>query len=199
MSDARNFDPRYSPEFQRGYESVGRQIPDDQRERLELRRERTERSRVAPMPVAPAPVRGSGDGRGPTVPDGSPYPADATASVEELFSDADAGEALDEEIDAPLWRNPYLITLAILGVVLTIGGVSLFRWAVDQVYTGQFTGGPGAEARESWLWVQVAWGIAPLLAIAGAFTVLGLFFYLATTWKPRRRDQTEGIDDEFDA
>jgi hypothetical protein len=188
MSDARDFDPRYSPEFQRGYEPASRRIPDEQRERLELRRERTERPRVAPMPVAPVSQR--------TVARDEPRgSADSATSVEELFSDEH--DDVDDDIEVPVWRNPYLITLAILGVVLTIGGVSLFRWAVDQVYTGTFTGGPGA-ANESWLWVQVAWGIAPLLAIAGAFTVLGLFFYLATTWKPRRRDHSENSDDEFD-
>jgi hypothetical protein len=186
MSDARGFDPRYSPEFQRGYESSSREIPDQQHERLELRRERTAQSRVSPMPVAPVPV--------PDVPIARDEPRGSTASMEDLFSDDE--DHADEEIEAPLWRNPYLVTLAVLGVVLTIGGVSLFRWSVDQVYAGQYGSG-GVEGRDDWLWIQVAWGLSPLLAIAGALTVLGIFFFLATRWKPRRRDESDA-GDEFE-
>jgi hypothetical protein len=122
----------------------------------------------------------------------------SAGSVDELFGEGNA-DGQDEEVEAPLWRNPYLITLAVLGVVLTVGGVSLFRWAVDQVYTGQYMGvdSSTSDARQDWLWVQVAWGLAPLLAIAGALTVLGIFFFLATKWSPRRRDDSDA-DDEFD-
>jgi hypothetical protein len=67
------------------------------------------------------------------------------------------------------------------------------------VYTGQYMGvdSSTSDARQDWLWVQVAWGLAPLLAIAGALTVLGIFFFLATKWSPRRRDDSDA-DDEFD-
>ena len=189
MSDARDFDPRYSPEFQRGYEPVSREIPSEQRELQELRAERTARPRVSPMPGASVPSVARNE------------TAHSLSTAEGLLSDqrdepAEQDDA-DGETEAPLWRNPYLITLAILGVVLTVGGVAMFRWSVDQVYTGQYMSGTQADARQDWLWVQVAWGLAPLLAIAGALTVLGIFFFLATQWSPRRRDDAASADDEF--
>lgn len=187
MSDPRGFDPRYSPEFQRGYEPIRREIPAEQRERLELRRERTTRPRIEPMPVVPVsepPVAGS-----PATLDGS-----SDEGIDVLFSD----EHDDAEVEAPLWRNPYLITLAILGFVLIVGGIALFRWSVDQVYGGQYIGSPGSDGRQEWLWVQIAWGLAPLLAIAGTFTVLGIFFFLASKWRPRRVDDDAADDDELE-
>ncbi|GGF05510.1 hypothetical protein [Mycetocola zhadangensis] len=189
MGDAREFDPRYSPEFQRGYEPASRELPREQRELQELRAERLSRPRIAPMPVASvSPVVDTAGGQS--------NPADGLTA--DPLDEPDERNDADEESEAPLWRNPYLITLAILGVVLTVGGVTLFRWSVDQVYTGQYMTGTQADARQDWLWVQVAWGLAPLLAIAGALTVLGIFFFLATKWSPRRRDDDASTVDEFD-
>ena len=200
MSDPRGFDPRYSPEFQRGFEAASRDTAETSREGRDLRRERPAQARVAPMPVVPMPV----------APVASPPAArgnsrNSADSIERLLrgepdeeaGDGHAGDAPEDELEAPLWRNPYLITLAILGVVLTVGGVGLFRWSVERVYTGQFMGGTGSDGPQDWMWVQVAWGLAPLLAIAGALTVLGIFFFLATKWAPRR-DTDEDDSDEFD-
>lgn len=191
MSDPRGFDPRYSPEFQRGYEAASRDTAETSREGRDRLRERPAQARVAPMPVAPAanPSSLRSDSRN------SPNSIEQLMRVEP--DEAETGAKDEDEVEAPLWRNPYLITLAILGVVLTVGGVSLFRWSVEQVYTGGFMGGTDAGGPQDWLWVQVAWGLAPLLAIAGALTVLGIFFFLATKWAPRR-DTDDDDADEFD-
>ncbi len=183
MSDERSFDPRYNPEFQRGYEPpVG---DDGARETLRASRERVrpERmtaERVAPMPVAPAPEQTLSRTEALVPP----------SSLEDLFS-ADASETHDEP-DAPPWRNPYLISLTVIGAVLTIAGVSLFRWAVTQMYSGQISSGSSADdAQSDWMWVQVSWGIAPLLAIAGVLTLIGVIFVLAVKWTPRQRNDDD--------
>lgn len=189
MSDGRSFDPRYNPEFQRGYEppggdSGGADSSLAPRERVRVTRAAAQR--VAPMPVVAAPEPAISRSEALEPPD----------SMEELFS-ADSHEKHDGAEPAP-WRNPYLISLVVIGSVLTIAGVSLFRWAVTQMYSGQISGGSSSpDTQSDWIWVQVAWGIAPMLAIAGTLTLIGVIFVLATKWTPRQHD-ADDADDELD-
>ncbi|PWC04736.1 hypothetical protein [Mycetocola zhujimingii] len=184
MSDEGGFDPRYSPEFQRGYEPGSRGRTD------EVPKSHSP-SRVAPMPVAP-------------VPDRVVHPADEPDQLDSV-SAIDAGDAEGVPDGGSLaeprpWRNPYLVSLAVIGPAMTIAGVTLFRWAVTQMYSGQISGGTSTteEARADWIWVQVAWGIAPLLCIAGVLTVIGVVFFLATRWTPGSRT-TVNANGELDA
>lgn len=180
MSDEGGFDPRYSPEFQRGYEpgALGRTAA----------REDHSPSRVAPMPVAP-------------VPDRVIRPADEADQSETVSAvDAADAEVANSLAEPRPWRNPYLVSLAVIGAVMTVAGMTLFRWAVTQMYSGQISGGTTTteEARADWIWVQVAWGIAPLLCLAGVLTVMGVVFFLATRWRPGSRT-TVDASDELDA
>lgn len=193
MSDGQGFDPRYNPEFQRGYEPRSRDQIDERleqaqpaRDRVRAPRERPGAQRVAPMPVAPAPE--------PAI--SRSEAIDPLDSMEALFSHEPNEE--DQPAEVPPWRNPYLIALTAIGVVLTIAGLSIFRWAVSQMYSGQVMGGTGADdAQQDWIWVQVAWGMAPLLTISGVLTVIGVIFFLAVKWKPRKSD-IDDTDDEQD-
>ena len=180
--DRAGFDPRYSPEFQRGFDPAvhdGPAATSETHERIPSIPEPVP-PRIPPVPgssprdVVPPPQRPETDGEGPA---------------------ADVGPQLDD-IPVPPWRNPYLVVLTILGVVLLAIGVSTFRWSVEQVYRGQFGfGGEDDEARETWLAAQVAWGLSPLLAFSGLATLIGVVFFLAINWRSYRRPADEEFGD----
>jgi hypothetical protein len=198
--DRAGFDPRYSPEFQRGFDASrhGGHSAAETREGLGS----------VPEPVAPVPqpiVR-----RVPPVPTEAQTASEssATAWVNDMFLPADVpapeqpGGESDQHPVAPVapaspWRNPYLIVLAVVGVVLVASGIGAFRWAVKQVFGGAVyeSGGTEADVQEAMLAAQLAWGLSPLLALAGVLTLLGVFFFAAWRWRPRH----PFVDDESDA
>jgi hypothetical protein len=100
-----------------------------------------------------------------------------------------AQEPLPSAVPASPWRNPYLVALTIVGVVLVAGGIGAFRWAVKQVFGGAVyeSGGTEGDMQEAMLVTQLAWGLSPLLALAGVLTLLGVFFFAAWRWLPQRR------------
>ncbi|MET1051009.1 MAG: hypothetical protein ABWX65_00075 [Mycetocola sp.] len=179
--DRTGFDPRYSPEYQRGFDPAVHDGPTASPETHERIPASDERRRVRPTPVPPVPtVR------------------PASSAGAELFGLADAdGTAVDHEdefaellADEPVspWRNPWVITLIVVGFVLLAGGISAFRWSVEQVYGTQFgySGDGDENAAERFLSAQIAWGLSPLLALAGVLTLLGVAFFVAFRWVPRR-------------
>ncbi|WP_411720361.1 hypothetical protein [Mycetocola sp.] len=192
--DRAGFDPRYSPEFQRGFDpSVhdGISAPTEPHERIE----------PVPDPITPVPK--------PVVRRVPPAPTDssdqsAMAWADDMFRSADvpASERNGEEpgpsaLPVSPWRNPYLVALTVAGVVLIAGGIGAFRWAVKQVFGGAVyeSGATEEDMQEAMLAAQLAWGLSPLLALAGALTLLGVFFFAAWRWRPRRRH----ADDDPDA
>lgn len=181
--DRAGFDPRYSPEFQRGFDPAvhdGPAATSETHERIPTG-SNPPAPRVPPIPPAPGSLQSD-----VVLPPPRPEAEGSGSAV-----DAADGEA---ELLVPPWRNPYLVVLTILGVVLLAIGVSAFRWSVEQVYQGQFGfGGEDDEARDAWLAAQVAWGLAPLLALAGVLTLIGVIFFIAMTWRAYRRP----IDDEY--
>ena len=180
--DRAGFDPRYSPEFQRGFNPAVHDGPATNSETHERIPELPEGA--APRLTSVPPQPSSSDvGLVPQPP--RPEPGDGAAAVD--------GAGTVDEIAVPPWRNPYLVVLTILGVVLLATGISAFRWSVEQVYRGQFGfGGEDEQAREAWLAAQVAWGLSPLLAFAGVMTLIGVIFFIAITWGSYRRP----VDDE---
>ena len=169
--DRAGFDPRYNPEFQRGFDPAIHTGPETSQETHERipSPPGTVLPRIPPVP-APAADRVA-----------SP-PADG-AQTAEAPSDA---AAIDRDISP--WRNPYVIVLALIGVVLLAAGVGAFRWSVGQVYGGAAydSGATQAEMEEAMLTAQLAWGLSPLLALAGALTLVGVLFFVALRWRPRR-------------
>jgi hypothetical protein len=192
--DRAGFDPRYSPEFQRGFDPAVH-------EEIAAPTERPEH--VQPVPITPVPE--------PVVRRIPPAPVDAagsseqsaTAWAEDTFRPAESpdqersGEEAAPVVPASPWRNPYLIALTVAGLVLVASGIGAFRWAVKQVFSGEVyrAGGSEEDIQEAMLAAQLAWGLSPLLTLAGVLALLGVFFFAAWRWSPRRRID----DDDSDA
>jgi hypothetical protein len=172
--DRAGFDPRYSPEFQRGFDPAVHEGPPaaaESPERMEPVPEPVVR-RIPPAPTAAVP--------GPTA-------AARTEDITQPFGDETGDEPVLEALPLSPWRNPYLVALTVLGVVLVAGGIGAFRWAVSQVYGGAaYEGGATQEEMaDAMLAAQLAWGLSPLLALAGVLTLVGVFFFVAWRWRPR--------------
>lgn len=176
--DRSGFDPRYNPEFQRGFDPAVHVSPAATAETHERIQPPTERGR--PAPILPAPP----------VLQVQPPATDAGAAVEDDVDDVDDSAA------SP-WRNPYIIALTVIGVVLIAAGIGAFRWSVEQVYGGRagFVSDDEEGIAEAWLAAQLAWGLSPLLALAGVLTLLGVGFFVAVRWQPRRRPEDGDYDD----
>lgn len=186
--DRSGFDPRYSPEYQRGFDPAA--------------------SKTAPVEapagvpdglaqVPPPAVR-----RIPPAPTAGSTSPDAGATLAELGIDEPAVAPASEAPELPVspWRNPYLIALAVAGLALVLGGIGAFRWAVSQVYgDGAFTEGASEEERqETMLASQLAWGLSPLMTLAGVLTLVGLLFFVAHRWRPRPGSSAEEFEGDPD-
>ena len=173
--DRTGFDPRYSPEFQRGFDPAlhdGPSVTAQSHERID-----TVSAPVARR-IPPAPAAGS-DGVGS---------AGDTQAENGMPRDAVVEDPGTATLPVSPWRNPYLIGLTVLGVVLVGGGIAAFRWSVSQVYGGAYAGNQTeADAQEAMLLGQLAWGLSPLMSLAGMLTLLGVFFVVALRWRPRRQ------------
>lgn len=181
--DRAGFDPRYNPEFQRGFDPAVHSGPETSQDTHERIPSIDQPPRIPPVPV---PVPG-GSAR-------EDVAATAGTEAEEIAADE------SDDVVSP-WKNPYIIVLTVLGVAMLAIGIGGFRWSVEQVYAGQF-GFAGEEdaARDGWLAAQVAWGLTPLLALAGVLTLVGVGFFIAMTWRPYRRagDDEYGDFDDID-
>jgi hypothetical protein len=172
--DRAGFDPRYSPEFQRGFDPAVHDGPPaaaESPERMDPVSEPVVR-RIPPAPMAAAPGQTAA------------APTDDRAQA---FGDEAGDEPVQDSVPMSPWRNPYLIALTVLGVVLVAVGIGAFRWSVSQVYGGAaYEGGATQEEmQDAMLAAQVAWGLSPLLALAGVLTLVGVFFFVAWRWRPR--------------
>lgn len=176
--DRAGFDPRYNPEFQRGFDPAVHNGPATSPQTHER------------IPAIPEPVMQRA----------TPAPVQRDVISPPPLPDAEADEFAEpaDEVRVSPWRNPWIIVLTIVGLVLLAAGVGAFRWSVEQVYMGQygFTS-DNAEARDAWLSAQIAWGLSPLLALAGVLTLVGVIFFVAVTWRTHRprADEYGDIDD----
>lgn len=164
MTDDKRVDPRYDPAFQRGFEGS---VTSGTRTRTAVRR---------PTLVSPAPYRA----------------AEPVAIVDEKgVRDVEPTRsfALDEPEPAPdfvaepvtslrdLTRNPFLVTLVVLGLVMTIAGVA---WANQARQLVASRGGAGTEL-DYWF-LQASVVAAPLTIIAGIGILAGVLFIAAAAW-----------------
>lgn len=189
--DRAGFDPRYSPEFQRGFDPATQDPPADADSRI----------RPVPEPITPVPqpiVRRvpPAEGRAAAEPLPTAWADDMFGPVDATGAEHPSDESEHPAVPASPWRNPYLIALTIVGVVLVAGGIGAFRWSVRQVFGGASygSGATQAEMEENILAAQLAWGLSPLLAMAGLLTLLGVFFFAAWRWRPQRRSLGDGAD-----
>jgi hypothetical protein len=78
------------------------------------------------------------------------------------------------------WRNPYLISLAVIGVGLVCVGV----WLYESAYSA-FNEGVAIQTQGDFAAAQVAMYSGPLVMLFGAATLVGVLFVVATRWRPR--------------
>lgn len=166
MTDEQRVDPRYDPAFQRGYAG-----PASSRARPARRSDRAAASSVERPATEPPP---------------DPQPAaDDTPLVE--HPPASPADAEPEQLArlAPLrdlTRNPFLVAVAVLGLVLAIGGVAWGNQGRQLVAT---RGGAATEL-DYWFLQATVVG-APLTAVAGIAIIAGVLFVAAAAWNRRPR------------
>lgn len=163
------FDPRFSPAFQRGYPA----------------------SDLASAPAVPVP--------GPAVPEVAAQPAvlpavlpnpavrDNAAAVQSPPSVLAAPSASAASPSAPApragdpVRNPFLIALGIIAVVFIAAGIGLF------VQAGSAFDDPGnIRSSGGYMTLTATMQTAPILALLGAATAIGVLFVFAIRWSGRR-------------
>ncbi|HEX7834000.1 MAG TPA: hypothetical protein VF479_00865 [Pseudolysinimonas sp.] len=162
--DDQRVDPRYDPAFQRGFEG---EVTSGLRSRTSVRRTAL---------VSPAPYRST-----------EPEPAVEDYGVQDATqtrTGADAEpEATPDHVPArvagvrDLRRNPFLITLVVLGAALTIAGVAWANQARQAV-------ADLATELDYW-YLQASTVGAPLTIIAGLGILAGVLFVAAAAWNRR--------------
>jgi hypothetical protein len=162
--DDQRIDPRYDPAFQRGFEG---QVTSGLRARTAVRRSAL---------VSPAPFRSSepeSDVEEYGVEDAAPTRAAADADPDPAPGFVPFRQAGVRE----LGRNPFLITLVVLGLALTIGGIA---WANQ----ARQTVADLATELDYW-YLQASVVGAPLAIIAGIAVLAGVLFVAAAAWNRR--------------
>ncbi|GAB3615850.1 hypothetical protein GCM10027416_04070 [Okibacterium endophyticum] len=192
MSD--EFDPRFDREFQPGFDPErhrGRKHGDDGADAADgFRGDRTSYA-VHPV-VPPRPqvdvVRPRGAAAGAaagTVAEPVPLRPSVEAEAQPERRSSEGGGPDDDNAEtAPgrraVWRNPWLIALTVLGVLLIVGGLQAFRTSVESMYGPMVSTGVNDEP--DWVSVQLWWSMGPLFALAGVVTLAGVLYLIAWHW-----------------
>jgi hypothetical protein len=195
MSDEtdQDFDPRFDPAFQRGFDPA---IPVKQA---------VPRPKAAPAPVAvqPAPAAvqpppviahpPSSFAPQPVAPVVPPAPAQAAASisphvglVEPTAVAPDATPVQDADDDAtpaasaPTARNPFLLALGVIAIVLIVVGVVIF------VQSGSQFNSREVRSQGDYMSLDATIHMAPFISLLGAATAVGVLFVFAAKWRRRK-------------
>jgi len=155
---------------------------------------------VAAAPQHPLEERRAGRGADHVPESGLLTPDSPGPDEPRDFSDESAAGPLApaEEPPAPsgragFWLNPFLIALVVIGVGLIVVGVDRFVWA-SKVLTPSTSFASAATtppADTDDVTAQVMWAIAPLMAVAGVLTLVGVVFFAALRWIPWSRSRTD--------
>lgn len=182
MPEHDGFNPRYSPEFQRGYVPSAQGVP----------RQRADAGEVS---AGASPTEGAASGEtvardagaddtGADVAGGGDSAAEAAGAAAgggaTVAGVGDGSRASAAHSRSSLWRNPYVIALLVAGVLLILGGIQLYFRSIESMYTSR------ESVPQDLVTVQVFWGMAPVLMTAGAFTVIGVGFLAAYRWRQGR-------------
>src|SRR5690554_1446465 len=173
---SKNFDPRFSREFQPGFDPrVHREAPPSVSRESAPRPTTpsliTRTTRVTDAATA-APGRDS-DAGADAAPDGTAAPS-TTAASSEPHADT------TPEDDQPFWRrlNPYLVALGVIGVALIGASLGWMGWVysiANSPLTQQF----------DYLIMQFAMFGAPILLSVGVASLLSILVVLAVKWRRR--------------
>jgi hypothetical protein len=197
---ARGIDPRYDPQFQRGYRP---QPGERARTRLRAapapsvatedgRREEEERAsasvEAASLTIAPVAVPR-------VVPPGQP-PADAREVVyaAPAAAPAPAGSILDR-LDLSPKRNPLMLALWLVSGGFVVLGIVLYSVSVSLSYTGST---PSTDVG-SLVISQLGWMLAGPLITVGLITLVALLFLTALAGRgPKRAPYQDGDGEQPD-
>jgi hypothetical protein len=176
--DGAPIDPRYDPAFQRGFSG---EVQTGAHGQSTLRR--TAAVNPAPSRSAPPRAEESRFAPQPTVSrEGAPSGAVAEAGVFAPFPDAAAGSPSEAATPAvtprQLARNPFVIALAALAVVLILAGAV---WAYEGFATIIKNGGTRNEV-EFWAAQTMSFG-APLAIVVGLSVVAVLLVLFGRAWQ----------------
>lgn len=166
MAEQPQVDPRYDPAFQRGYHEAG--SPTQQRPL----------SAGAPLVVSalqaqPVPVR-----QEPPAPRRSETPASlAVAPPESVASPAPVVRA-----PSPPWTNPFVVALAVVGVIAIAVGVWAMRWMTEQITSN----GSVLNSAEGYYLVEVIVGAVPLAIAVGVLLLSAVLGFFAVHWSRTR-------------
>lgn len=194
------FDPRFSPAFQRGFDPENPDAPPSEAARRAAATSAlghpiaTAESLAQPRMNFPSVVPVAQPGQQPTpVPQSPPRPVlqpwqqPGQHPEPRPFGgdDLSDGVVVMGEVDAPSTvrvhlRNPWLLTLAAIALVLVTTGVLLYSRAAN-AYTsnGDFVA-PG-----DYVLLEASLAAAPLMILLGAATAIGVLFVFAARWRPR--------------
>jgi hypothetical protein len=82
--------------------------------------------------------------------------------------------------DLPAGRNPYLLTLGIVAVVLVGAGIWLFA------RSGAAFNSAEVRSQGDYMSLDATIHTAPFIALLGAATAIGVLFVFASRWRKRR-------------
>jgi hypothetical protein len=163
-----DFDPRFDPAFQRGFDleklgapAVGAAVPPAP-------------SSFSPPPPSRPPVTAPPLRSVPPV-----SPAAAVGPVVVALQDAEE-PAADRADDASSSRNPFLIVLLLVAVVLIAAGIWLF------VRSGAEFNGREVRSQGDYMSLDAIIHMAPFVALLGVATAIGVLFVFAVRWRKRR-------------
>jgi hypothetical protein len=161
-SESPSIDPRYRPEFQRGYRGPAAPVPP-----------------VTPTSVPPAPVpTNRADGPFHAEPIRPGVPPAAGVDVE---SPAVADPPAIESEPAKRRRNPYLLVIPLAG----IGSIVLGGWlTVSQWTTNFLTRSGSSDTVESRFGQAMSFAFSSPLIIVGLAALFGLGFWLVARTRP---------------
>jgi hypothetical protein len=162
----RDFDPRFDPAFQRGFDAEGAAT------RLQAPRTAYESpvARVASVVQAP-----------PVVTQMIAPPAQFEVGVPPLVEQTGIEQA-DATAESPPDRrpNPFLLALAVVSVALAGGGA----WGVQAARSPFLES--NAAAGTDFVGLQMLMLMSPLAIILGIATAVGIAFFYAAEWQRRR-------------
>lgn len=160
MSEERSFDPRFDPAFQRGYDASERARRTSAAPSLTAEDIAFGRSALPELgsPLVSAP---------PPPPEGWEGPKDQEAQA------------------APtVRRNPFILTLWIISVVLVLGGMVL---VIGSGRIGFSSAGGYGSSPEFMVAMQTVSILCPAMTTVGLATMSGLLFWHASRWTPSPR------------
>jgi uncharacterized membrane protein YidH (DUF202 family) len=191
-----NIDPRFDPAFQRGFDPatpVRERIPEPARRRdtpdvTQPAATQLAPSQSAPSPLAPsqlAPTRPGSPTRPPGTAPGPSAPIVVSADGDDDLPVVMTGQDAEEPdrataAESSQTRNPFLIVLAIVAVILVAVGIWLFVQAGNEFNSRQ------VRSQGDYMSLDATIHMAPFIAMLGAATAIGVLFQFAARWQKRK-------------